>query len=55
MTMCDSKYPTNVAFAFLESLKLDFTSKFNQSDIDNSIPYSFNSDFKTNIMCLMVW
>jgi len=55
MTMCESKYPTPVAFTFLEALRKDFMSQFTQIDIDKATPYSFNNGFKKQIMNKMVF
>jgi hypothetical protein len=49
MTMCEAKYPSAVAFNFLEVLKKEFSSQFSQSDIDKAQPYTFNPSFKIKI------
>jgi hypothetical protein len=52
--MCESKYPTQVAFTYLEALRKDFMSRYTQLDIDKATPYSFNDKFKREIMNKMV-
>ena len=54
MTMCEAKYPTGVAFTFLEALRKEFMLQFNQSDIDKASPYALNNAFKKQIMNKMV-
>lgn len=54
MTMCEAKYPSPVAFTFLEALRKAFMTNFSQQDIDKATPYSFNNAFKKQIMDKMV-
>jgi len=49
MTMCDSSFPSNTAFIFLEAIKNKFTQTYTNNEINNAISYSLNDTFRTNI------
>ena len=47
--MCDSSFPSNTAFIFLEALKNQFIQTFTLSEIEKAISYGLNDSFKSSI------
>ena len=46
LSMSDAKYPNEFIFSYLEDIQSKFKEKYTQTQIDEALSYSFNTEFK---------